>query len=109
MSDPQDGAEERARLDGLAQQMFPQQWAWANAKPTGRSRARRNLRQRVVGELKMRELRAAGCSCATCENFAPMPGPSSGNGKMICELGSDFHGYQIATADGLCTAWSKKS
>lgn len=94
--------DEIARLDALAAQMFPADWEKANSKPTHRSKARRALRGRVVWTLKMNELRATGARCGNCMEFSPMPGPGN-KGQMICDRGSDFHGYQIAKADGLCT------
>lgn len=99
---PDAAVEERTRLDLLAAATFPREWAKANSKPRNRSKARSNLRKRVVAHFRIIELRKSGASCGSCEHFAAYPHHP---GRMICELGSDFQGYQIATADGICTSW----
>lgn len=98
---------ESARLDRMAAEMFPKDWNRANNKPRGKSKARKHLRDRVTGALKMAELRKADASCRTCDNFKPAHGPGM-RGERICELGSDFYGYQTAKPDGLCVSWCAK-
>ncbi len=89
----------------LAARLFPEAWAYAETL-TGKQRSSRmaTLRRQAKTSVAMDALRAAGRSCATCQNFKNGP---ERMGK-VCDAHSDFHGYQLATADGLCTDWSAK-
>lgn len=92
----------------LAIRLFPREWAKANAKIRGASKARNNLRKRAEYHVQREALRATGAACATCRYFSPWPGPGP-KGRMICDVGSDFHGYQEAKPDGLCLSYSAVS
>ena len=87
---------------------WPDAWARAN-DPTrrGRSKARQQLRQRYRASLEFDAFRQANpeAQCGNCSHFAPMPFDSKG--QMHCSAKSDFHGYQIATADGVCRWWKR--
>jgi len=72
-----------------------------------RRRQARRDRLREANEAKEAELRAAGASCATCNQFSPYPGPGP-RGAFICDRLSNFHGYALANADGLCVHWKVK-
>ncbi len=69
----------------------------------GEKRRRKAKREREDAVLRviMAGLRAAGASCGTCKHFSPYPGPGK-DGQHICEMTSDYQGYTMATADGLC-------
>lgn len=54
------------------------------------------------------ELKAAGSTCANCENFSPYPGPGE-RARFICDLDSDFYGYAVTTPERVCPRWSAKS
>jgi len=102
--------DEKPTLDArsaLAAQMFPKEWARANAKPYGRAKARNNLRKRAEATAKLNALRSTGAHCGSCKSFSPMPGPGN-DGKMICDTHSDFHGYQLARPGGLCLSHELK-
>lgn len=89
----------------LAASMFPQEWARALTVPGKRgSRQRASLRHRAVAEVRMRELRAIGSSCANCDNRVSTPWTDPAR-RWACDLRSDFHGYQITQLDGLCPDW----
>lgn len=90
--------------DALAARMFPQRWA-AVANQTGERarRTRHNLRRQAETKQELDRLRDAGASCASCTSFARHP-----DHGRICEAGSDFHGYQLAKAEGLCTLWTAR-
>ena len=89
--------------DALAAKIFPEKWAHALTRrgKSGRN-LRSKLRMRAEYERDMIPLRAAGHSCATCRNF--QKGPPGIDG-MTCAAESDFRGYVLATADGLCPKW----
>ena len=81
---------------------FPSEWARANdTRLRNRSKARQQLRQRYRIALEMDALRAANphAKCANCSNRG------SWNGKMICDLDSDFGGYAITDPASLCVRW----
>lgn len=44
------------------------------------------------------ELRAQGHSCSTCKHKGYRMAA-----QMVCELGSDFHGYQPVKPDYICS------
>jgi hypothetical protein len=98
MADPQTDAKIAA--------LWPAQWAKAN-DPTlrRRSKARHNLRAAYDARLKFDAFKAAhpNARCGNCVSFKKMPDDSKS--RSMCEFDSDFHGYTIATADGLCTHW----
>jgi len=77
---------------------WPDKWAACR-----NSKARNNLRKRFRIENELAQLREAGASCGNCSSYQRNPTIK----KFICEAGSDFHGYQLASADGLCTDWSE--
>ena len=98
---------EAAALNERIAAEWPARWAKANAARNG-SKARNSLRKEFRAHLKRDELRAAGASCATCRCFQrgkPYVGASFDG---WCERDSDFHGYAVAKADGICTFWSKQ-
>ncbi len=68
--------------------------------PGEKARRKRNQeRKRAADAMKVAELRAAGKSCGNCLSFDF----AHSLGKHVCQLYSDFDGYQIATADDLCS------
>lgn len=94
--------------NALAAKTFPGQWAKALREKGERGRRRRhNLRRRAEDTLKLKALREAGASCASCRDFAAMPGPGA-KGQRICDAKSDHQGYAITTAENLCTDWSAR-
>jgi hypothetical protein len=93
----------------LAAQLFPSEWARAltiTGKRGGKMRA--GLRHRAVAKVKIDELRATGASCANCSNRTSTPWPKDQARRWACDLGSDFHGYQITQLDAICPDWSAK-
>lgn len=89
--------------DALAAEIFPERWAIAQALKGKRGRNMRcKVRNQAEHERDMRPLRAAGRNCASCRSF--QKGPPGING-MTCAAESDFRGYTLATADGLCPMW----
>lgn len=75
---------------------------WANCR---NSKARNHLRKRFKVENELARLREQGAACGNCASFKKNATVKS----YICEANSDFHGYQIASASGLCTDWTDAS
>lgn len=87
----------------LAARFFPKEWTLAISGSGKRaSKKRQQLRQRAVAEVKLRELRAAGASCANCGSYQT----KGGAGRPWCEAESDYYGFVSAGAGGLCVLWS---
>lgn len=88
----------------LAAEVFPEKWAAATAM-TGKAGGKRRatLRRQAKETVKVRELRAAGASCGSCVNRGTYPHKPV---RMVCALDSDFHGYALTEATGLCSRWS---
>lgn len=84
----------------LAAKLFPREWATVANLP-GASKARQKLRQRAVTEVKLRALRAAGASCATCRSFEKRD-PTPGIKGPWCSAKSDWEGYVLAKPNDLC-------
>ena len=83
---------------------WPDAWAKANdPSRRNRSKARQQIRQRYRLSLEFAAFKQANpdARCGNCDSFGPMPHDS----RMMCGAESDFHGYAIATADGLCMKW----
>jgi hypothetical protein len=90
----------RPYLDRKAREHNPALWDAAAHKPqTGKKRA--NYRKAARAALAMREftLQKPEARCANCLHFGRHPEDRS---KRICELGSDFQGYQLADAKHVC-------
>lgn len=96
-------ASELQQRDDLASYMFPKEWARFVLRP-GATKKRQQLRKRAEQQVIFDRLFAAGRSCASCRHFEF----TSAINKTTCAMGSDFYGYQIETADGLCVDWSAK-
>jgi hypothetical protein len=87
-------------------QFYPAEWARANdPRLSNRSKARNNLRRRyrLVQEhmafvAANPEARCSGCAHSNLN-------PSSIKG-LVCDLNSDFHGYQMVSPDDVCTRFS---
>lgn len=97
----------KAERDALAAKLFPREWA-AVAMRLGASKKRNQLRKRAE-EKAARDAAiaphiAAGHCCGNCNEFEPYPGPGNKD-RFICAMDSDFRGYAIARADGLCPLW----
>lgn len=60
---------------------------------------RRRKRRQDEAATAIAALRAAGKSCGNCESFEPAPFGMKGH---ICDLFSEFSGYQTTTADSIC-------
>jgi hypothetical protein len=67
-----------------------------------RQRARRAERDAQA----LAVLRDEGARCGNCSSFERYPLDRK---RFICDLHSDFHGYQMATADGLCLRWDARA
>ena len=67
-------------------------------------KAKREARAAVTRAM-MEDLKREGARCESClyRRRAPV-GLSKNN---YCELGSDFHGYQLISLDHLCTSYIK--
>lgn len=90
-------------LDAALAAAWPARWAKANDSRPGASKRRNNLRKAWRAHLAFVAFKAANpeACCGNCDSFKPMPHDS----RMQCEAESDFYGYQIVTADGVCTKW----
>lgn len=92
--------------DAAIAALWPAAWAKAN-DPTRpkRGKARGKLRARYRLHLAFGEFKRANptASCGNCAHFERMPNDSKG--RMHCAAESDFYGYQIAVAGGLCMKW----
>jgi hypothetical protein len=89
---------------------WPEQWARANNPALrNRSKARQQIRQRYRLAQAFDAFKQANpdARCGNCGSFKPMP--NDAKGAMHCEAESDFYGYQLANANGLCVKWSAKS
>jgi hypothetical protein len=67
-----------------------------------RRRARKRERDRIAYEAEMNPLRDAGASCGSCASFKRGSNVTIGADKHYCAAESDFEGYVIVRADGLC-------
>lgn len=86
----------------LARSMFPQEWAATLSLPGEKRRRRQaNLRRQAIYEQRLAPLRAAGKTCASCDNFRRR----GMGGGHICLAESDFHGDMLTTPDNLCADW----
>lgn len=90
-----------AETDALIAARWPEKWA-----VTRTSKGRNNLRRRFKAAVRLDRLRDKGARCADCKHF---DASLKYYRKPICEMGSDFHGYQIAEPDGLCVDFDKTS
>lgn len=96
--------DDAARLEArnaLASQMFPKEWAKAQAP--GKSKKRQQLRQGAERELVRRQRQAEGHSCADCSARF-----KTSEGKHACGFESDFHGDMIVKLTDLCWRWYTK-
>lgn len=94
----------RPYLERKARELYGHRWFLADKKPKPGKR-RKRMRDAARHLLLMQEARLQGLSCETCHSFnrqTPMM-----KGVAHCERGSDFHGYLIATQDGLCSGRSE--
>jgi hypothetical protein len=89
--------------DDLAAYMFPKEWARV-VLMAGATKKRQQLRKRAEQQVIFDQFLAAGRSCASCCHFEFADAVN----KMTCAMGSDFYGYQIAKANGLCLDWSAR-
>jgi hypothetical protein len=96
-----------SKKDALAAQMFPKQWAAIQGKANG-SKRRAALRKRVDFEIAMRELRARGASCASCQHMSKRNYFRTETEQFMCDIGSDFYGEQITQPRSLCTSWKAR-
>jgi hypothetical protein len=67
-----------------------------------RRRARKRERDRLAYEAEIKPLREAGAKCGNCQSFQRGSNINIGADKHYCAAESDFEGYVITTADGLC-------
>ena len=96
MADPQTDAAIAAK--------WPEAWAKANnPNLRNRSKARQQIRQRYRLSLEFAAFKQANpqAQCGNCKHFERMPHDT----RMHCSIESDFYGYQIAVAGGLCVKW----
>jgi hypothetical protein len=86
---------------------WPDRWAKANADRPGASKRRNNLRKVWRAHLSHSAFVAANpdARCGNCANFKQMLFSE----KHYCELDSDFHGYAITQADGVCIRHDRKA
>lgn len=99
---PTEQASNVAPQADLAATMFPERWAEAlNLTGKRGNNRRRMIRRQAENEVIMIGLRATGASCGSCEHR------DRRDGKLICDLDSDFHGYVIVKSDGLCPCFQK--
>jgi len=101
-----DQLDEIERINACIASEWPDKWAKANAGPKA-GKKRNQLRKWWRYHEDMQKLRAQNptARCATCSSFTPFPNDS--RGRMICQVESDYYGYQIASPDGLCLKWSQ--
>lgn len=86
--------------DAAIAQRWPREWAAANDPArTGNSKRRNKLRKQYAEALDLAALRKTGARCGNCEHFEAR---NVHVDHAVCELLSDFHGYTLADADGLC-------
>lgn len=91
----------------LAAHHFPVQWRSAKRLTGEKGRkVRATWRKRAVAEAIMVELRKQNARCGNCANRGRFPDRPA---QMTCDLDSDFHGYALTTADGLCHRWSPEA
>ena len=64
------------------------------------SKIRYKLRKMTETQEKLRVLSNAGAKCENCTQYDAMPHEPN---RHICNYGTDFHGYQMADSNGLCT------
>ncbi len=93
---------EAAERNAQAQAMFPDDWARMEAM-TGKKRQRlkASLRHRADYEHGL-SLLPKGATCETCKHRGKYPT----DGRPICELDSDFHGYATVKLTHRCPRWS---
>lgn len=85
----------------LAAARFPDEWRkWSALTGKAASKRRQQLRKAAEEAVIMDGLQASGASCATCVGFV-REGPCG----SYCSADSDFHGYMLAQASGLCVRW----
>lgn len=83
---------------------WPEAWARANDPArSGASKRRTKLRKEWATAQKIKLLKAEGRSCRTCVNFGSTSAFSER--ETVCDLHSDFYGYQMAKPTGLCADW----
>jgi hypothetical protein len=93
----------RPYLDRKARERNPALWDAAAHKPqTGKKRA--GCRKAARKDLALREftLQSPEACCMRCKHSARK------DDKLICELGSDFHGYESVRATHVCVKFSEK-
>lgn len=82
---------------------WPERWAKANNPALrNRSKARQQIRKAYAFALEFDAFVAAhpNAKCGNCQHFEPIP--HSNKGQFHCSIESDFYGYVIAKADGVC-------
>lgn len=65
-------------------------------------RQRKRERDRLLYEARIAPLRAAGACCGNCVSYRRGEAINIGRDKHYCDADSDFHGYTVAMADGIC-------
>lgn len=102
MSDP--------ATDAAIAERWPDRWAKANdPAKRNRSKARQQIRKAYADALAYDAFVLANptARCGNCEHFEKVPHDTKG--QWHCSIESDFHGYAIAKADGICTKWKATS
>ena len=96
------------QTDAAIAEAWPGKWAKANdqSRP-GASKRRNQLRKAWATAKKLDALSEQGAACETCANFGLTR--ALGGLKTICELRSDFEGYQLADPANLCADWKART
>ena len=85
--------------------MFPADWARMESL-TGKKRSRlRALLRNRADYMAGLEMLPEEASCLTCEHRGQYPTDK----RMVCDLDSDFHGYQIVQPDYRCPRWTLRA
>jgi len=96
-----------AATDAAIAAKWPDAWMKANDPARrNRSKARQQIRQRYAHAMAFEVFVAANpqARCANCDNA----GSRHFETRPICELDSDFHGYQPVDPDHRCARWRAK-
>lgn len=92
------------RQRARAEQLFPREWAAAQALPGERRRKRlKALRDAAIEADGRAKVVAQGGSCKNCDNLLRNPAGLAG---LFCALNSDFHGYAGTKEKNVCSRWS---
>lgn len=89
--------------DALADKYFPD--SWKAAQESGKSKKRNQLRNAAENMQIKEQLRKSGAHCGNCDHLDRVQ--IGGELKTICELDSDFGGYQLTKCEYLCHRWKE--